>query len=123
MPLDRTAGTSYWSAQSNSAAATTNGSSVTMLDTNLGAIAYGKITNGGTGPTLPARVSLQISRDGTNDWIDTGLGCTGGTANSATFDFAIQVPIEASYWRLSITGNTGQAVTVSAWYDLLVSAV
>lgn len=94
-----------------------------MLDTNLGAIVYGKITNGATGPTLPARVSLQISRDGTNDFIDTGLGCTGGTANNGTFDFAIQVPIEAAYWRLSITGNTGQSVTISAWYDLLVSAV
>lgn len=123
MGLQRTAGTQIWSAQSNAAGSTTSGAVVTMLNTNLGADVYGKITNGATGPSAPARVKLEKSRDGTNDWIDTGLGCTGDVANSGTYDFHFQVPIEVAYWRITITGNTGQAVTVSAWYDLLVSAV
>ena len=123
MALDRTAGTNIWSGTSNAASATTNSSSVPMLDSNLGAVIYGRITNGGSAPSAPARVSLQVSPDGSTNWIDSGLGCTGGIAANGTFDFLFQVPIETCYWRLSITGNTGQAVTVSAWYDLLVSAV
>ena len=120
MPIDRTQGTTAISSQSVSAGSSVQSSTVTMLDTNFLAGVYGTITNGATGPTLPMRVALEVTRDGTN-WTDTGMGFTGGVANSAVFGFYFEIPYPISAWRLNAGSHTGQAVTVAAYYDLVVT--
>jgi len=121
MPIDRTAGTVAISSQSVSAGSSVQSSSVTMLDTNFAATVYGRITNGATGPTIPMRVALEVTPDGGTTWIDTGLGFSGGGANSGVFQFSFDVPFPIGTWRVNAGSHTGQAVTVAAWYDLVVT--
>ena len=103
---------------SNASAATATGTAVN-LNAALGGVAGGKITNGATGPTIPAQFVLEVSHDGTN-WYELAR-FTAGVANSAIYSFAQDVPPGVMQVRSVFTGNTAQAVTVEAYFQELTS--
>lgn len=87
-----------------------------------------KITNGGTGPTTQCEGRVLIAHNSStpspggagSDW-KTIASFGGGTANNAVTEFAM--PIDASIMCLEceFTGNTGQAVTVEAYFSELTT--
>jgi hypothetical protein len=90
-----------------------------VVDNHLG---YGatltvQVTNGGTGPTVPASVTVQVSADNTT-FVTWALDTAGVTA-STTYSFAYQLPPEIAYARVVISGNTAQSVTGIAQYNLI----
>lgn len=72
----------------------------------------GKVTNGGTGPTLGCVVNIYISRDTTNYTLFQTF--TAGLTASAVYPFAVSLPDWALHAKIGFGGNTGQAVTVVA---------
>ena len=68
-----------------------------------------KITNGGTGPTLPADVTIERSFDNSNWYADGAL--VGDSVNSSVTSWQIPLDIEDKYIRVLAGGNTGQDVT------------
>lgn len=74
-----------------------------------------QIVNGGTGPTLPANVTVLVSADNTTfaPWATD----TAGTAASGTYSFGYQLPPEIAYAKVTISGNTAQAVTAKGQYN------
>src|SRR4051812_11930721 len=101
---------------SNTAGGTTT-STTLDLSTAYGAIVTAKITNGATAPTVACTVTLNVSPDGTNfyQWQQG----TGNLTNAGVQPLGFQIPPEAIRANLVFTGNTGQAVTVEAQYQLL----
>lgn len=90
-----------------------------VVDNHLG---YGstitvQITNGGTGPTIPATLTIQVSADNTTFvvWAQDTAGVTAST----TYSFAYQLPPEIAYSRVVIGSNTAQSVTGIAQYNLI----
>lgn len=102
----------------NTAGSTTTGSTIT-LTTALGGTAGGRITNGGTGPTLPANFVVQISHDNTN-WREYMRQAAGTTA-SANYDLFCEIPPGILYARIVVDSNTGQSVTCEGIIDELTS--
>lgn len=97
------------SADTTSSAVDNSGSYATLLNITL--------TNGGTGPTVPAQVRVQVANDTSGTlWVDL---CTvlGQTANSGVYYFSIEIPIAAQAFRTIAGSNTGQAVTLNADYS------
>lgn len=105
---------------SNSAGSTTRGT----LDLRgaLGAVITAKITNGGTGPTLPCRFRVLIAHDDGSTPSAAAEGSdwklihdiAAGTGNSAVRTFVFWVDEAVQHAEVEFTGNTGQAVTVEA---------
>lgn len=95
-------------ATSNAAAGTTN-STTQSIATSYGAIATGTMVNGATAPTIGCTATLQVSLDGTT--FDTWMAATASTTASAVTPFAFEVPMHVLQFRVSFSGNTGQAVT------------
>ena len=118
MPVSKTQRT-LQSSTSNGAGSTTTGSGVD-LSTALGIAITARITNGGTGPTLPCGVTIEVSSDGGTTWRPWASG-TAGTANNAVYDFSFDIPPAVMRARSVFTGNTGQAVTVEAFGHELTS--
>jgi hypothetical protein len=95
----------------NSAGGTTTSTSVN-LTTAYGATILAKVTNGGTAPTLPCAVTVNVSSDGTA-WRQYAQQ-TAGLAASSAYSMAFDLPITVMYAQVVFKGNTGQAVTVEA---------
>jgi len=89
-------------------------SALATIDDGYGGSLNVKLTNGGTGPTIPAQVQVQVSPDNSN-WYDVGyalLGLTGNNADPSWGD--IPVGIGVKYLRCVAGSNTDQNVTVRA---------
>lgn len=106
------------SSGSNSAGGTTNGTGLD-LRTTFGGLAMGRITNGGTGPTVGCDFVIQTSTDNST-WREYARQ-TAGTTASQSYDFPIEVPPSVMYVRSVFTGNTGQAVSVECSFHELSS--
>jgi hypothetical protein len=89
------------------------------LLTAYGATITARLTNGGTGPTIAATVTINISTDGTT-WRQFAAA-TGGVSNSEVDDFTFQIPPSVMYAQVSIVGNTGQAVTIESFAHTLTT--
>lgn len=76
------------------------------------AVITGKVTNGGTGPTVGCTVNCYISRDTTNYILFQSL--TAGNTASAAYPFTFILPDAAMHAKIGFGGNTAQAVTVVA---------
>lgn len=76
------------------------------------AVINGKVTNGGTGPTVGCTVNVYISRDTTNYTLYATI--VTGTTNNAVYPFAFILPDSALHAKIGFGGNTAQAVTVVA---------
>lgn len=78
-----------------------------------------QITNGATGPTVPASLSVMVSADNTTFvlWASDQAGAVASTS----YTFAYQLPPEISYAKIIVTGNTAQAVTAIAQYNTITA--
>lgn len=111
---------------SNAAAGTTRGR--LDLTTALGGVLTGKITNGATGPTVQCTANVLVAHNATQpaagsagvDW-KTLQSYGGGTANNGVTEFWMDVPPGVMQLEVEFTGNTGQAVTVEAFFSELTS--
>ncbi len=82
-----------------------------------GAVANMKLANGGTPPTIPAQIQLQLSANNT-DWFDFGGPLVGDlVANGGGSWAAVEIPPAARYARFVAGSNTAQAVTARASID------
>lgn len=108
------------SSQSNSAGGTVRGA--IDVRTKDGGLVTLRITNGGTGPTVPCEGRVLISHStGTTpataaagtDWKRVYF-YNGGTTNSAVSPSVWQFGPGVEHIEVEFTGNTGQAVTVEA---------
>lgn len=117
MAVTKTARTLQSSA-SNAAAATTTGTALD-LTTGLGGLLTAKITNGATGPTIAGSLYVEVSNDNTN-W-KVFRQCVAGVANSAVYEFSVEIPPSVMYVRTRFADNTAQAVTVEAFLHELTS--
>jgi len=82
------------------------------LRTTFGALVTVRVTNGGTGPTVAPTVTINVSTD--NGTWRQYTAVQSNTGNSVVTDFVFDIPATVMYVQVSITGNTGQAVTVEA---------
>lgn len=100
---------------SNTAGSTTTGASWLDLTTKFGGVAILKITNGGTGPTVGCDAVLEISGDNSTPYEYSRA--TAGTTASTAYTFIVEIPIGVMYLRSKFVGNTGQSVTVEAYFQ------
>ncbi len=117
MAVTKTAQTLQSSA-SNSAGGTTTGTGLD-LTTKLGGLLTGKITNGGTGPTVTCSLRIDVSVD--NSAWKTFRTLAAALGNSVVTEFAVDIPPSVMYVRTVFTGNTAQAVTVEAFLHELTT--
>lgn len=80
----------------------------------------GKVTNGSTGPTVGATLLVETSGDGSTNWEQVASLNFPITA-STSFPFAIDLPKGTRFCRATVSGNTGQAVTVDLFGDEFTS--
>jgi hypothetical protein len=89
-------------------------SGVVTLDDGYGAAIHIKLTNGATGPTVPAQVQIMVSADN-SEWYKLGPALLGSTINATIVSWGgIEIPIGVEYLELVAGSNTGQNVTVDA---------
>jgi hypothetical protein len=107
--------TSLWSAQTLTASSGNTTSSTINLTATYTSQVNIKITNGGTGPTIPAQCQVVVGNDSAPT-LATNFGgaLIASNANSAITYFSVEIPpgIEAIY--LVAGSNTGQNVTIDA---------
>jgi hypothetical protein len=103
---------------SNTAGSTTTGTGLSLL-TALGGTLVAVITNGGTGPTVACDLVVEVSGDNST-WYEFAR-MTSQTGNSTVTTFRVRVPESVLYVRSRFTGNTGQTVTVEAYFHELTS--
>jgi len=86
-------------------------SSVWTLTDGFGGELHIKITNGATGPTVPAQAQIQVSPDNSN-WYDFGGPIVGTSTNSDVVSVTVNMPIGIQYAKVVSGSNTGQDVTI-----------
>lgn len=107
--------TSLWSAQTLTAGAGNTTSSAVNLSAVFESSIDIKLTNGATGPTVPAQVQVQVANDsGGTLYVNYGgaLVCT--STNSDVCHFSVVIPIGYASVKLVAGSNTAQNVTVDA---------
>jgi len=72
-----------------------------------------KLTNGATGPTVPAQVKVQLSEDDSK-YYDFGAPLVGGVTNAGIYSWSMEIPFGAMYLQLVSGSNTAQDVTLDA---------
>ena len=89
-------------------------SALATIDDGYGGGLNVKLTNGATGPTIPAQVQVQVSPDNSH-WYDVGYALVGLTGNAAVASWGdIPVGIGVKYLQCIAGSNTDQNVTVRA---------
>jgi hypothetical protein len=98
---------------SNGAGSTTTGSWIDIRSYKPSILA--KVTNGGTGPTVPCTCTVDLSPDnGSTVYAGAGGSFTAGIASSTPYAFGFDLPPDTMYARTVFSGNIGQAVTIQA---------
>jgi hypothetical protein len=90
-----------------------NISSAVDLTTGYGGELHIKITNGATGPTVPAQCQIQGSADD-SEYYDYGGALVADTDNNGVYSWSVDIPIGIKYIKLVAGSNTGQDVTIDA---------
>lgn len=117
------------------AAGTSNAAGSTMrgtadLRTAQGGLLTVKITNGATGPTVPATVNILIAHNAGAtptaaaagaDW-KTIWSFAASTGNNAVTEQSITIDPAVMHLEVEVTGNTAQAVTCEAYMSEITSA-
>ena len=118
--LTKTPRTLIATATSNAAGSTTRGTA--DLRTAQGGMLTVKITNGATGPTVPATVNILIAHNAGATPTAAAAGADwktiwrfgGGVTTNAITEQSFQFGPEVRHLEVEFTGNTVQAVTVEA---------
>ena len=126
--LNKTPRTPVAAGTSNAASATTRGT--VDLRTAQGGLLTMKITNGGTGPTAQCEGRVLIAHNAGATPTAAGAGADwktirffgGGTTNSAVTEQSFAIGPGVMHLETEFTGNTGQAVTVEAYFSEITSA-
>lgn len=127
--LTKTPRTLIAAGTSNAAGAQTRGTA--DLRTAQGGMLTIKITNGATGPTVPATVNILIAHDAGAtptaaaagaDW-KTIWSFAASAGNSVVTEQSITIDPGVMHLEVEVTGNTGQAVTCEAFLSEITSAV
>lgn len=112
----------------NTAGSTTRGR--LDLTTAHGGVLTIKMTNGATGPTLQCVANVLIAHNASQpaagsagvDWKTIAI-FGGGTANNAVTEYYLDIPPSVMQLEVEFTNNTGQSVTVEAFFSELTSAL
>lgn len=77
-----------------------------------------KLTNGATGPTVPAQTQVQVAADsGGTLFVDFGGPLVGGVTNNGVSSWSVYLPMAIAAFRLVSGSNTAQNVTLDSDYD------
>jgi hypothetical protein len=98
--------------QSLAAAGSVNGTEVDNT-AGYGLLVCGKCTNGGTGPTIACQMNVYTGESTGTKRLYQSLVFDLG--NSAVSERVCEIPPEAMFVNVTLTGNTGQAVTVECY--------
>jgi hypothetical protein len=93
------------------ASAADHGSTMWDLTAGYGGELHIKITNGATGPTLPAQAQVQVSPDNSH-WYAFGGALVAGLGNDVVSSWNVPIPIGVAYAKVVSGSNTGQNVTI-----------
>lgn len=113
---------------SNAAGSTTRGT--VDLRTAQGGLLTVKVTNGATGPTVPATVNILVAHNSGAtpaaaaagaDW-KTIWSFAASTGNNVITEQSITIDPAVMHLEVEVTGNTGQAVTCEAFLSEITSA-
>lgn len=127
--LTKTPRTLIAAGTSNAAGAQTRGTA--DLRTAQGGLLTVKITNGATGPTVPATVNILAAHNSGAtpaaasagaDW-KTIWSFAASTGNNVITEQSITIDPGVMHLEVEVTGNTGQAVTCEAFLSEITSAV
>lgn len=125
--ITKTARTLIAAATSNAAGSTTRGTA--DLRTAQGGLLTVKVTNGATGPTVPATVNILVAHDAGatptaasagSDW-KTIWSFAASTGNSVVTEQSITIDPSVMHLEVEVTGNTAQAVTCEAYLSEITS--
>lgn len=126
--LTKTPRTLIAAATSNAAGAQTRGTA--DLRTAQGGLLTVKVTNGATGPTVPATVNILVAHNSGAtpaaasagaDW-KTVWSFASSTGNNVITEQSITIDPAVMHLEVEVTGNTGQAVTCEAFLSEITSA-
>ena len=125
--LTKTPRTLIAAATVNAAGSTTRGTA--DLRTAQGGMLTVKVTNGATGPTVPATVNILIAHDAGAtptaassgaDW-KTIWSFAASTGNNVVTEQSITIDPAIMHLEVEVTGNTAQAVTCEAYLSEITS--
>jgi hypothetical protein len=105
--------TQIFNAVTLTAGAGDNTSSAVDLTDGYGGTLNFKITNGGTGPTIPAQVTIEVSEDNTK-WYEVSVLVANLGNNVVTSSGMVPISIATQYLRLIAGSNTDQDVVIDA---------
>ena len=115
--------TTVWTAQTLTAGAGDTPSSSLNLTDGYGGNYHIKLTNGATGPTIPAQVQIQTSPDD-SFWTNYGPPLIGSVANSAVVSWSdLTIEPGVRFARLVAGSNTTQNVTVAAVFTEITGLI
>lgn len=104
--------TVIWNNVTQTAGGSTTSSAVTLTDAYAAHLDI-RVTNGATGPTLPATIRIEYSHNNT-DWYPQTTDMPADLGNNVVTTFNWDIPPGVGYVRLQGGGNTGQSVTLRA---------
>lgn len=125
--LTKTPRTLIAASTSNAAGSTTRGT--VDLRTAQGGLLTVKVTNGATGPTVPATVNILVAHNSGAtpaaasagaDW-KTIWSFAASTGNNVITEQSITIDPGVMHLEVEVTGNTGQAVTCEAFLSEITS--
>jgi hypothetical protein len=93
------------------------GSTLNLLD-SYGGTLYAKVTNGVTGPTLPAQIKIEVSPNN-SDWFTYAIlvaGIESLSGEIGIYSWTPDIPEGVMYLRTAQGRNTGQNVTVDIYF-------
>ena len=105
--------TVLFNAETLTAAAGDKTSALATLNDGYGAALHVKITNGGTGPTIAAKATVQVAADNA-EWYEFCVLQAGVVLGTVYSWGGIDVPIGVEYLRILAGSNTGQDVVIDA---------
>jgi hypothetical protein len=126
--LTKTPRTLIAASTSNAAGSSTRGTA--DLRTAQGGLLTVKVTNGATGPTVPATVNILVAHaSGATptagaagaDW-KTIWSFAASTGNNVVTEQSITIDPAVMHVEVEVTGNTAQAVTCEAFLSEITSA-
>lgn len=125
--LTKTPRTLIAASTSNAAGSSTRGTA--DLRTAQGGLLTVKVTNGATGPTVPATVNILVAHAAGAtptagaagaDW-KTIWSFAASTGNNVVTEQSITIDPAVMHLEVEVTGNTGQAVTCEAFLSEITS--
>lgn len=109
--------TSLWAANALTAGAADETTAIQNVATGFGVQVSIKLTNGATGPTVPAQCQIETYADSAGTLaVKFGGPLVGSVTNNGVSSWSVQLPIGVAGFRLVAGSNTAQDVTIDADY-------